>query len=41
MDRLPAREIAPQAGRMVVHVVIGLVKARPRADYALSKEEIT
>jgi hypothetical protein len=36
MDRLPARQIAPQAVRIVVHVVIGLdllvpVKARLRA----------
>jgi hypothetical protein len=37
MDRLAARQIAPQAVRMVVHVVIGLdllapVEARPRAE---------
>lgn len=37
MSRLPARQIAPQAARMVVHVVIRLdflapVKARPRAQ---------
>jgi hypothetical protein len=41
-DRLPARQIAPQAVRMVAHVVIGLdllapVKARPRAEEAPSK----
>ena len=37
MDRLAARQIAPQAVRMVVHVVIALdllapAKARPRAE---------
>jgi hypothetical protein len=37
MDRLAARQIAPQAVRMVVHVVIGLdhlapVEACPRAE---------
>jgi hypothetical protein len=42
---LPARQIAPQAARMVAHVVIGLdllapVKARPRAEQAPSREEV-
>ncbi|MGH6813214.1 MAG: hypothetical protein ACREDM_13065 [Methylocella sp.] len=37
MDRLAARQIAPRAVRLVVHVVIGMdllapVKARPRAE---------
>jgi hypothetical protein len=45
MDRFPTIRIAPQAARMVVHVVIGLdllatVKARGRAGEALSKEEM-
>jgi hypothetical protein len=45
MDRLPARQIAPLAVRMVAHVVIGLdpvtpVKARQRAEQAPSREEV-
>ncbi|MGH6937060.1 MAG: hypothetical protein ACRED2_12980 [Methylocella sp.] len=45
MDRLPARQIAPQTVRMVTHVVIGLdllapVKSRPRAKRTPSKAEM-